>query len=85
MSQSPDKNHALWNHDEWERMRSTLERLSLEQIKLLAARTGIEFDGGIDSLKDRQAWTVKDQIIAVLDEVLPAALIREYEQICKGR
>lgn len=74
-----------WRKGDWERMRAKLALLSVDELKLLAERTGIRFTGGLDSLRDRPGSTVKDQILLVLDESDPAILKREYLAVIAAR
>lgn len=65
-------------------MRTKLERLSVDDLKKLALACDIRFEGGIDSLKDREQADVKEQIILVLDETEPALLQKEYTRLIKS-
>jgi hypothetical protein len=70
-----------WNPEEWESMNRRLETLSLKQLQILATKLGVRFEGGIESVKDREVATAKQQIISVLDEVNREELTTEFERI----
>lgn len=76
---------AQWTPEEWEKMREKLELLSLEEIRELTARVGIEFTGGNESIRDRKEATAKEQFILVLDEADKDELISEYKKIISSR
>jgi hypothetical protein len=74
-----------WRERDWETMRRKLELLSVEDLKLIAVRTGVKFTGGIDSISDRPGASVKEQLILVLDESDPKELEQEYQRIIVSR
>lgn len=82
---TPSTQNSVWESDAWDKMRDKLEQLGLDDLKLLAIRAGIHFTDGIDSLKDKEQSTVKDQIISVLEEVSSRELLDAYEKIQKPR
>ncbi len=70
-----------WTGEEWKKMKRQLNALSLNQLQNLAIELGIEFEGGIESIKDRKVATAKEQIILVLDEVDRDKLVTGLERI----
>ena len=81
MGKNRSSDASLWNPAQWAAMRGKLEKLSLEKLQILADRTGIRFEGGVRSLKNRPGLDAKEQIILVLEETDPAELLETYEAL----
>jgi len=64
-------------------MRLRLERLSLEQLRLLVTRVGIEFEGGNESVVDRDQISAKEEFLSVLDEPDKRKLLKEYDKLVR--
>lgn len=84
MESSNNNSNSQWSFIEWEKMRERLEKLSLDQLRLLATRTGIEFEGGNETVKDREQISAKEQFLMVLDEADREKLQAEYDKITKA-
>lgn len=66
---------AQWEPGEWEELEKKLRMLSLEQLKTLTDRVGINFTIGNDKITD------KEEFILVLDEADKDELYKEYERL----
>jgi hypothetical protein len=75
------KTGGSWTPAEWARMREKLEKLSPDQLRLLATNVGIKFAGGNESVADRDGLSAKEQFILVLDEAGKEELLKEYKKI----
>jgi len=80
-----EKIHKQWEPGEWDEFRNKLEELSLEELRELTTKVGIEFNGGNENIIDTKNLTAKEQFIFVLDEADKKELFREYENIIKHR
>lgn len=69
----------MWSEEEWEEMRKKLELLSLEELRELTTRVGIQFTIGNENIQDKQ------EFILVLDEADKDELIKIYEDIISKR
>ena len=70
-----------WAFDDWEKMVKNLKKLTGKQLRELATRVGINFEGGNITVQDKDNASAKEQFILVLDEAPKEILIREYEKI----
>jgi len=70
-----------WTPDDWGKMVENLRKLTEEQLRELATRAGINFEGGNITVQDTGNASAKEQFILVLDEVSKEILTREYERI----
>jgi hypothetical protein len=73
-----EKSNTSWTKKEWKDMRGKLEKLSIEDIRLLAEKVGVKFNGGNVSISDNRHVSAKEQFILVLDEVPKDILLKEY-------
>lgn len=69
----------MWSEEEWEEMRKKLELLSLEELRELTTRVGIQFTIGNENIQNKQ------EFILVLDEADKDELIKIYEDIISKR
>lgn len=76
---------SSWTPEEWRKVQSELEGLSVEQLKLIATRCGIKFEDGIESLENNRNFTVKEQLLLVMDEINPSELKRELKVTRKSK
>lgn len=76
---------AEWKPEEWENLRKKLEVLSLVEVKCIATLAGMQFEGGIDSVKDRDNFSAKEQIILTLDEVGKENLLNAYQTVLREK
>ena len=70
-----------WIPNDWKKMVENLRKLTEEQLRELATRIGIKFEGGNIMVQDTDNASAKEQFILVLDEAPKKILIREYEKI----
>ena len=75
------KIRAEWKPEEWAGMEKKLDALPLAEVKHIATLAGMQFEGGIDSVKDREFASAQKQIILTLDEVGKENLLRAYETV----
>lgn len=80
-----EKLNNQWGQEEWKEMRDKLEKLSLDEILLIANNAGVRFEGGNENIFDTNKMTAKEQFILVLDEVPKAILVKEYLKISKNK
>ena len=76
---------AEWKQEEWTEMEQKLQALSLDELRRVSTLAGMQFEGGVESLKDRKVASVKEQIILVLDEVGKENLLRAYDVVIQER
>ena len=79
------KSRAEWEPEEWAEMERKLRAVSLAEVKRIATLAGMQFDGGVDSIKDREFASVQEQIILTLDEVGKENLLRAYDVVIRER
>lgn len=75
------KNEQSWGKEEWQEMKTKLDFLPLDRLKLLAKNIGIRFSGEDYDLSDHPKLSEKEQLILVMDEVEKEKLISEYEKL----
>ncbi len=76
-----EKIKSQWKPGEWNEFRKKLDNLSLEELRELTTKVGIEFTGGNENVVDTRNLTAKEQFILVLDEADKKELFREYKAI----
>lgn len=72
-----------WDKEEWEVMKESLRTLSEKKLEQLVTEMGIQFAGGVQSVKDRAYITRKEQFILVLEEADKEALKRAAKELQK--
>ena len=75
------KNEQSWDKEEWREMVGKLEKLTLQDLQILAKNVGIRFSGEDYDLSDHPSLSTKEQLILVMDEVPKNKLIEEYKKI----
>jgi len=77
------KNEQSWDREEWQEMVGKLEKLTLQDLQMLAKNVGIRFSGEDYDLSDHPSLSTKEQLILVMDEVPKNKLIEEYKKIAE--
>ena len=75
------KNEQSWGKEEWREMVGKLEKLTLQDLQILAKNVGIRFSGEDYDLSDHPSLSTKEQLILVMDEVPKDKLVEEYKKI----
>ena len=75
------KNEQSWGKEEWREMVGKLEKLTLQDLQILAKNVGIKFSGESYDLSDHPSLSTKEQLILVMDEVPKDKLVEEYKKI----
>lgn len=68
-----------WDSEEWKIMKEKLASLSLEDLKILCKKVGVNFQN--NDFVDKGHISAKEQLILVLDEVDKGVLESEYNKI----
>lgn len=74
-----EKVKRQWPKEEWFKMMDKLEILSLEELRDLTTKVGINFTIGNENIENKQ------EFILVLDEAEKDELIEEYNKIIKKK
>ncbi len=67
--------------DQVNKLPKEIHTLTDAQLKEVVVAVGIEFEGGVESLKERDGLSIRDQLILVLDEAEPEDLIHEIHKV----
>ena len=70
-----------WNNEEWEKMKETLALFSDKELEDLVTAMGIRFVGGVESIKDKEHLSRKNQLILVLEEADKDKLKKTVDEI----
>lgn len=62
-------------------MQKKLEQLSLEEIRILADKVGVQFENGNVLVVDRPQMSAKEEFIMVFDEIPKKILMREFNNL----
>ena len=57
-----------WDKKEWEAMKESLALFSEKELEGLVTSMGVQFVGGVESIKDKEHLSRKNQLILVLEE-----------------
>lgn len=71
------KQNKQWSKEEWEEMRSRLQKLSLIQLREIANKTGLSFSIGNEHIEDKM------EFVNALDESDRTELEKAYKEVIK--
>ena len=83
--EEPDYKKSGWILEEWCEMQKKLEQLSLEEIRILADKVGVQFENSNLSVVDRPQMSAKEEFIMVFDEIPKKILMREFNNLEKNK